>query len=81
MGVEVLDRHIGDVIAEVIANDATAIISYKAHYHYANIEMFKYLFTCVGVVKSLLNIQSRAITPKQLYKTLKKKGKVIWEAY
>jgi hypothetical protein len=81
MAVEVLDRHIGDVVAEIIANDATAIISYNAHYRYANIGLCKYLFTCVGVIKSLLNIESKAVTPKQLYKFLKLKGEVIWEAY
>ena len=81
MAVELLDRHIGDVVAEITANDATAIITYNVHYRYANIGMNKYLFTCVGVVKSLLNIRSRAVTPKQLFKFLKKKGEVIWEAY
>lgn len=60
-----------------LAQDPTAVLMITVHYgaHYKPMPLD--LLTCVSVVKRLLCIRSRAITPMQLYRELLRAGATV----
>ena len=68
-------------IQQELAQDPTAVLMYTVHYgaHYKPMPFD--MISCVSVIKRLLCVRSRLITPKQLYHELVRAGATVIKPY
>jgi hypothetical protein len=81
MAVREYPNSIVDIIQQELAQNPTAILQYTVHYgsHYK--QSYIEPLTCVSVVKRILGIRSRLLTPKALYHELIRAGATVIKPY